>query len=142
MDYPYYIRPGETVVPSYYPQYYDDSLNALSRQYGDYGGGYDFDSPGVLDNALLVGGAAALGLGIGEAAIWSSVTTNSDNAATIQSVVSVNTGSVSSMCAASSAIGNVATVPLVTAASVVAADIQSLASAINNIIAAAATSGC
>ncbi len=61
----YVLRRGETFYPSYHPYYYDLG-DGFTRQ---------LDGDGsVINNALVVGGLAALGLGIGEAVVYNQVT--------------------------------------------------------------------
>ena len=60
----YVLRRGETFYPSYHPYYYDLG-DGFTRQ---------LDGDGsVINNALVVGGLAALGLGIGEAVVYNQV---------------------------------------------------------------------
>ncbi len=96
---------------------------------------------GVINNAIIVGGVVAVGLGIGEAIVWNAVSTNSNDIQTNTNTISTNTASVNALCGADTTISNLATVATVMAAPTLP-QLQTLATAVNNIITAAATAGC
>lgn len=101
----------------------------------------DLSDPEVINNALLVGGAAFIGLIAAQAFVSNAVSTNSNNIDTNTNTVSTNTASVASLCAADS---NIASLPALTTIAIAPTlnDFNTLGTAINNLIAASATANC